>query len=249
MKINMWLLVLGTALVAASCGSSDPGDADAATESASLPTEASEATNPDTTEASEATNPDSGGNAVANTEPPPATAAPTTTEPALDMPTGLTEASAICSTGIGFSDLPAYDPSAAGPHPVLLFVENLSGTPVEPNLEIPDDWTITNDRWPELELIACGALVERAPSGGTCEYTFSDGSPLSLDLLDVIYEVDVLAAATGESTGSFRFAASSIECPELLSNYTEGQTEYFNPFRLDTDEAAVVAELEAFVLP
>ena len=177
----------------------------------------------------------------------------TSTELAAELPRDLPESASdlkqLCETGAGFGDLTEYDGAAPGPHPVLLFAENSSGSFSSPHLE-PREWTVGTSDIALAELVACARLSGQTPNGGECNFESGDGTSLTLQLVDVVYDVEMYAAASGESIGSFQIEGSGNECPTgLLHNYVEGQTEYLNVLQLDFDEAATADSLESYVAP
>ncbi|MEQ8718106.1 MAG: hypothetical protein RIE08_10920 [Acidimicrobiales bacterium] len=186
-------------------------------------------------------------------EPPtetPTTPAPEPTETPDDELTSVRALGRVCDTGEGFGDLPVYDPTTPGPHPIAVLVENEDGVLIDPGIGVPRDWTVGSSDVELAELVACGTLTERTPNGGTCDFTREDGTVFTLDLVDVTYDLEIFETATGEPVGSLPLEASSGDCPTgLVTSIEEGQAGYFNVFMLEFDDPAVTAALEPYVTP
>ncbi|MGB0112040.1 MAG: hypothetical protein WBP59_02350 [Ilumatobacteraceae bacterium] len=178
----------------------------------------------------------------------PATTEPVATEPTLDIPASVGDLDEVCESGTGFADLPAYDQGTPGPHPAVVFLQAGDGPFISVRVDVPREWTFGNSDIAVAELVGCGTISERSPNGVTCEAQTVEGETVSLALSDVVYDVELSSAASGDAVGSFQLVAASPECPTgLLNNYEDGQTDYLNVFQLELDDVAVVDALRPFV--
>lgn len=175
------------------------------------------------------------------------TAEPTATEVPLDLPERPGDLGQVCTTGDGFADLPAYDAAQPGPHLIRVELENQSGSFSFPDFE-PREWGIGSSSLGDAALVGCGRIVEQTTNGTTCSLTTNDGRAVQLQLVDVVYEVEIVTASTAEPVGSFELSGSGSECPASLNNF-DGQTEYLNVLLLDIDQAAAAEALAPFVTP
>jgi hypothetical protein len=168
-----------------------------------------------------------------------------------ELPDFLADFDRVCDTKVGFDGAAAYDPAAAGPHPVVLFEAfGADGDLIDTSRTLPDGWLVAEDLDFEdnaelavTELVACGVRVEETPTGTTCDFD-DDGDTVTLELIDTVIELTVYEAATGTELGSTTLEASSTECPFFVT-FDPDDLRYFNE---PTDDQYISA-LAPFVEP
>lgn len=173
---------------------------------------------------------------------------PSTTEPALELPARVPDLVQLCETGVGFADLPDYDDASPGPHLIHIELENQGGSYSSPRIA-PREWEVTGSQIRSASLVACGSVVERIPTAEFCEFETADGAALRLELVDVVYDIEILSAATGQSVGSIEVVGTSAECPASLNNHEPGETEYWNTLLLAFDDGSLIDGIAPFVTP
>jgi len=157
-----------------------------------------------------------------------------------EVPQFSSDFNRLCTTQVGFEGAAEYT-EGPGPHPAIIF-EDVDGeeTYIESSGEFPEGWVIEQDSNFEdnsdlapTELIVCAAHASTTPNGTDCELD-NDGEAVSLELVDVTYELTVYSAKTGEQVGEpVQVEAASTDCPFVVA-YEEGDTQYFN--RLADDD-------------
>jgi hypothetical protein len=161
------------------------------------------------------------------TTPPPtpsATATLTTTPPP-----DLYAYESVCDGG-RVTAAPAYDRSALGPHPILIFIDVYPGSGWLP-INFPEGWIAPSDDPSQAQLVAC---VERTQVdlAQVCEgYGTADRQDLTVELYDATYNVTLREAQTGQELHSTTFLVESGECP-MLAVFEPNQTvsqHYANP--------------------
>ena len=149
-----------------------------------------------------------------------------------ELPSFMSDFDRVCETQVGF---PGATPvSETGPHPVVLFEETDSGILITSSADLPAGWAVEEDTDFEdnselaaAELIACSVVGSTEANGTSCDLEGDDGETVTLDLVDVTYELTVYEATTGEEVGSETLEAASTDCPSFVF-VDEGQTEYYN---------------------
>jgi hypothetical protein len=192
--------------------------------------------------------------ATVDTTAAPAPAEPVATEPRRDVPESYPDLRRICESGAGFADIAAYDATSTGPHPVASFIELDGGALINNDFDLPREWLVSGSEVEMAELVACGVLREdRTPNGIACVIDrMDDGvvTKVTLDLVDVVYDIEIFEAASAASLGSFSVAGSMTECPTgLVTTIEDGQSSYMNGYDLEFDSAAVTESFEVYVAP
>ena len=170
------------------------------------------------------------------------------TQPA-ELPAFLSEFSRVCTTQVGFPGAASYN-KEPGTHKIQLFEEfEEGGNWIETSRQLPKDWVVTQDADFEdnselaaIELIGCLDIVSEKPNGTKCDFD-SDGKTVTLELVDVNYELTVYEATTGTSLGKKKLQAKSTECP-YFATFEEGDTTYNN----EVDDPPLINAIKPFVV-
>lgn len=168
-----------------------------------------------------------------------------------DLPQFLSDFDRVCTTGTGFGGATPYS-DGPGPHPFVLMQESDSGSIFERDLsDAPAGWNVQTDsnfddnsEIVPTELIACSTRSATTPTGIMCDLEMDDDSVVTLELVDVTFELSVREATTGNEVGSATIEATDSECPFFVF-IDEGDTQYFN----DPTEDQYINALKPFVTP
>lgn len=173
-----------------------------------------------------------------------------------DLPVTSLGFDQVCASQVGFSGAAEYDASAPGPHPVVMFRTNgddvgffssAATLPAGWELETDDDFDDNSDL-AAAQLVSCLSVVEQVPTGIMCDLESEDDDGnveiVTLEVVDVTYEMKIYAARTGELVGTETIAAIDASCP-TFTFLDEGQTQYLNR----EDEADTVNALKSYVSP
>lgn len=171
-------------------------------------------------------------------------------DPATELPMFASEFDRLCTTQVGFGGAaPLSD--GAGPRPIVLLQETDGGLLIEASADLPAGWAVETDTDFEdnsdlapTELVGCAQVAGTTPTGIQCDLELDDGGTVTLELVDVTYELTVYGAATGEVVGTETIEASDTECPFFVF-IDEGQTEYHNT----PDADQYTAALTSYVTP
>lgn len=172
--------------------------------------------------------------------------------PGGELPDFSSDFDRVCASQVGFAGATAYDGAAAGPHPVVVFVEDDADddTFIESGATLPEGWQVVQDDNFEdnsdlaaAQLVACANRTASTPNGTSCDFD-NEGDTLTLNLVDATYELVVYEAATGAEVGSTTVEAATTDCPFFVL-VDEGQTEYVNTPTADD----LTTALKPFVLP
>lgn len=150
-----------------------------------------------------------------------------------DLPPFYAAFTQLCESGEGFDGVATYT-AGPGPHPIAVFEELESGSYSSTKAELPDGWLIDRDAltttdadlalFQKVELVACVEIAQKTDSGSDCEFRLGEEF-LSLDAMDVLFDLSIYEAATGELVRSMPIRSRVRECPRLLL-VEEGQSEY-----------------------
>jgi hypothetical protein len=150
-----------------------------------------------------------------------------------EVPAFLDDFSRVCTTQVGFGGVDGYA-AGAGPNPVVLFEEyREDGNFLQTSRTLPAGWAVSEDanfddasELAAARLVACADQVRATPNGASCDFD-SDGQPITLALVDTVYELTVYEAATGQPVGQATLDAATTECPFIVT-IQEGDTQYMN---------------------
>lgn len=166
-------------------------------------------------------------------EAPPAAEATPGGDLVADLPQFASDFDQLCTTQVGFPGATAYDASAPGPHPVMLFTESDGGLLVRSSSEL-GGWGVVEDSDFEdnsdlvpTELVACARVAAQKPTEISCDLEGDDGSTTTLRLVDQTFTLTVHEATTGATVGEATVEAVDTECP-FFTFVDEGQTDYLN---------------------
>ena len=229
-RVARRVLMAAVVVTALGCGGDDGGGEEADDD---IDIERSDDTSDDsdtteTTEASEASDDESAG------------------EGSGSVPADTFELAQACEIGERFDGLPAFE-SGADVHPIVLFDEIDSGGFIYGSYELPSHWGpdpafADGDDLAVVELVGCLRLVDERPTGQDCEFD-DDNDQVTLELVDGTYEVEVLAAATGEPVETVTVDSSDDgECPFFIT-YEAGDTEHL----ASLDDEDIVDALQPIV--
>ncbi len=151
-----------------------------------------------------------------------------------DLPQFLSDFDRVCTTETGFGGATPYS-DGPGPHPFVLMQESDAGFIFERDLrDAPAGWNIQTDsdfddnsEIVATELIACSVRTGTTPTGIMCDLEMDDESIVTLEVVDVTFELTVHEATTGNVVGSDTIEAVDPTCPSFVF-IDEGETQYFN---------------------
>jgi len=144
-----------------------------------------------------------------------ATSPAATTPPTLAEVNILTDFGDVCR-GVTLPGASPYDPARAGVHPLVA----LAGE--DPGYEtagsgLPDTWAPTVGQEQTVELVAC---LDRTTStlSQTCEgYSDDSGNESgTVEMYDASYDVELIAATSGDVVASTQMDATDADCPILV---------------------------------
>ena len=166
-----------------------------------------------------------------------------------ELPAFLSDFSRVCEAQVGFPGAASYN-KEPGEHPIALFEEfEQDGNWIETARQLPAAWVVKQDADFEdnselaaIELIGCLDIVGEKPNGTKCEFD-ADGKKVTLELVDVNYQLTVYEATTAKELGVKKLSAKSTECP-FFATFEQGDTTYLN----EVDDGPLVKALKPFVV-
>ena len=134
---------------------------------------------------------------------------------------------------------------------MVFFEDYRGGDLVESGRTFPEGWVVKQDdnfsdnsELEKVEVIACSKRADLKPTGQKCDFD-SDGTTVTLELVDASYQLTVFAAVTGEKlTDTTLQATSGGECP-VIATFQKGDT----TFVAEPDDDAYINALKATIQP
>lgn len=152
-----------------------------------------------------------------------------------DVPAFAQDLERVCTDGLGYPGLPAYDRKKKTVHPAMLM--NKPGddwSQSEPSAgDFPKGWFLGySDKPAETELVVCVERTKATASGKVCDMEGDDGKPFKVRTYNTSYRLKVVEARTGEELYTHTGEAKSDECPVyMLTSEGEDKDKYYNEVR------------------
>jgi hypothetical protein len=180
----------------------------------------------------------------------PATTAARAAETSHEVPAFIDDFARVCTTQVGYSGATPYDQTPSV-HPVAVFESDDQHRSYTESLHtLPAGWTLTpgpastdKAQLATVQLIACIDRTATSPAGIDCNFD-SDGTPVTLALVNATYDVTLYVATTGAKLGDVSVDAKTSECPYVAA-YRDGDTQYVTA--LTDDE--VTNAVKPYVMP
>ncbi|MFG2026447.1 hypothetical protein [Streptomyces sp. NPDC048825] len=152
-----------------------------------------------------------------------------------EVPDSVLDLERVCTDGLGFSGMPAYDRTKKTVHPAMLM--NNPGdnwSQFEPPAgDFPKGWFLGySDKPAAAELVVCLERTKATPTGKVCDMETDDGKPLKIRTYNTSYQLKVVEARTGKALYEHTGEAKSDECPVyILTSEGEDKDKYYNEVR------------------
>ncbi|MFJ8636455.1 hypothetical protein [Streptomyces sp. NPDC093568] len=151
------------------------------------------------------------------------------------MPASALDLERVCTDGLGYSGMPAYDRTKKALHPALLMSTTGDGwSHSEPSAgDYPKGWFLGYaDKPADAELIVCVERTKATPTGKVCDMESDGGKPMKVRTYNTSYRLRVLEARTGDELYKSAGDAKSDECPVyMLTSEGEDKDKYYNEVR------------------
>jgi hypothetical protein len=140
----------------------------------------------------------------------------------------------VCTDGLGFEGLPAYDRTKKTVHPAQLM--NSTGDGWTSSVPVDGDfakgWFLGyEDKPAQAELVVCLERTKATVTGKVCDME-ADGKPLKIRTYNTVYRLRVVEARTGKEQFEPNGKAESDECPVyLFTSDDEDADKYYNEVR------------------
>ncbi|MFJ5266730.1 hypothetical protein ACIQAC_40390 [Streptomyces sp. NPDC088387] len=151
-----------------------------------------------------------------------------------EVPAFAADLERVCTEGLGYPGMPAYDRTKKTVHPAVLMNDPGDGWSQSepPTGDYPKGWVLGySDKPAAAELVVCVERTKASATGVECDME-SDGKPFTVRTYDTSYRLKVVEARTGEELYTYAGEAGSDECPMYVFT-TEGEDrdKYFNEVR------------------
>lgn len=152
-----------------------------------------------------------------------------------DVPAFAADLERVCTDGLGYPGLPAYDRTKKTVHPAMLM--NRSGddwSQSEPSAgDYPKGWFLGYAAKPaKAELVVCVERTKATATGKVCDMEGDDGKPFKVRTYNTSYLLKVVEARTGKELYRHTGEARSDECPVyMLTSEGEDADKYYNEVR------------------
>lgn len=152
-----------------------------------------------------------------------------------DVPTSALDLERVCTDGLGYAGMPAYDRTKKTVHPAILMNNpGDSWSQFEPpSGDFPRGWILGYaDKPAEAELVVCVERTKATPTGKVCAMETDDGKPLKIRTYNTSYRLSVVESRTGEELYEHIGEVKSDECPVyIFTSEGEGKNTYYNEVR------------------
>ncbi|MFF4047713.1 hypothetical protein ACFYZ5_13735 [Streptomyces chartreusis] len=152
-----------------------------------------------------------------------------------DVPAFAGDLERVCTDGLGYPGLPAYDRAKKTVHPAMLM--NKSGddwSQSEPSAgDYPKGWFLGYSAKPaSAELVVCVERTKATATGKVCDMEGDGGKPFKVRTYNTSYLLKVVEARTGKELYRHTGEARSDECPVyMLTSKGEDADKYYNEVR------------------
>ncbi|MGW1543173.1 hypothetical protein ACWCPM_23525 [Streptomyces sp. NPDC002309] len=157
------------------------------------------------------------------------------TEDGPDVPAFATDLERVCTDGLGYSGMPAYDRTKKTVHPAVIMNNPGDGwSQSEPSAgDFPKGWFLGYSGKPaEAELVVCVERTKATETGKVCEMETDDGKPFKVRTFNTSYRLTVVEARTGKELYEHTGEAKSDECPAyIFTSEGEDKDKYYNEVR------------------
>ncbi|MEV2236004.1 hypothetical protein AB0H69_46670 [Streptomyces phaeochromogenes] len=152
-----------------------------------------------------------------------------------EVPATSLDLERVCTGGLGYSGMPAYDRTKKTVHPAMLMNNpGDSWSQFEPPAgDFPKGWILGySDKPADAELVVCVERTEESPTGKKCDMETDDGKPFTVSTYNTSYRLKVVEARTGKELSKHTGEAKSDECPMyIFSSEGEDKDKYYNEVR------------------
>ncbi|MEU9883311.1 hypothetical protein [Streptomyces phaeochromogenes] len=118
-----------------------------------------------------------------------------------EVPASALDLERVCTDGLGYSGMPAYDRTKKTVHPAML-MNNPGDTWSQfepPAGDFPKGWILGySDKPADAELVVCVERTKESPTGKKCDMESDDGKPFTVSTYNTSYRLKVVEARTGE---------------------------------------------------
>ncbi|MFF6784916.1 hypothetical protein [Streptomyces sp. NPDC012510] len=148
-----------------------------------------------------------------------------------EVPVTTQDLERVCTDGLGFAGLPAYDPKKKTVHPAQLMNSTgdgwTSGVPADG--DFPKGWFLDyGDKPAQAELVVCVERTKATATGKVCDME-ADGKPLKIRTYNTAYRLRVVEARTGKERYEHTGKVESDECPYyIFTSEGEDADKYYN---------------------
>ncbi|MCZ4514197.1 hypothetical protein O3Q52_39910 [Streptomyces sp. ActVer] len=157
------------------------------------------------------------------------------TSSAADVPATALDLERVCTDGLGYSGMPAYDRTKKTVHPaVLMNNPGDSWSQSEPPAgDFPKGWVLGySDKPADAELVVCVERTKASPTGKKCDMESDDGKPFTVSTYNTSYRLKVVEARTGKELSEHTGEARSDECPMyIFTSDGEDKDKHYNEVR------------------
>ncbi|MFD3314860.1 hypothetical protein [Streptomyces sp. NPDC058694] len=151
-----------------------------------------------------------------------------------EVPATALDLERVCTDGLGYSGMPAYDRTKKTVHPAMLMNNpGDSWSQFEPPAgDFPKGWILGySDKPADAELVVCVERTKESPTGKKCDME-SDGKPFTVSTYNTSYRLKVVEARTGKELYKYAGEAESDECPMyIFTSEGEDKDKYYNEVR------------------
>lgn len=151
-----------------------------------------------------------------------------------EVPLTTQDLERVCTDGLGFEGLPAYDRTKKTVHPAQLMNSTGDGwtSSVPVDGDFPKGWFLDyEDKPDQAELVVCVERTKATATGKVCDME-ADGKPLKIRTYNTSYRVRVVEARTGKEQYEYTGKAESDECPVyIFTSDGEDADKYYNEVR------------------
>ncbi len=153
-----------------------------------------------------------------------------------EVPVTTQDLERVCSDGLGFKGLPAYDRAKKSVHPAQLMRSDGDDdgwtSSVPSDGDFPKGWFLDYMDKPEkAELVVCVERTKATATGKVCDME-ADGKPLKIKTYNTTYRLRVVEARTGKEQYTYTGKVESDECPYyILTSKGEDADKYYNEVR------------------
>ncbi|MFI6282779.1 hypothetical protein [Streptomyces sp. NPDC050988] len=152
-----------------------------------------------------------------------------------EVPATALDLERVCTDGLGYSGMPAYDRTKKTVHPAVLMNSPGDGwSQSEPPAgDFPKGWILGySDKPADAELVVCVERTKASPTGRKCDMESDDGKPFTVSTYNTSYRLKVVEARTGEELSEHTGEAKSDECPMyIFTSDGEDKDKHYNEVR------------------